>query len=213
VTGLAVLVPVLRRPHRVKPLLESFAAVTPEPFSVCFICDGDDHGEQQAVVAAGGKPVIHGGSYAAKIHYGVSLTSEPLIFAAADDLTPQPGWFEAAMTYIDEGFEIVGVNDLIERRPGREGHATHFLMTRAYAERETIDGGPGPFHQGYGHNFCDDELIATAKRRGVYAYAENSHVRHDHPMAGAPDDETYRKGRAQFARDRRLFLRRQRLWT
>jgi hypothetical protein len=68
---------------------------------------------------------------------------------------------------------VVGVNDLIPRRSARAGHATHFLMTRAYAQRPACSTAPtrtlvrGLRPQLY----VDDELIATARKRGVYAYA------------------------------------------
>ncbi len=105
------------------------------------------------------------------------------------------------------------MNDLIRRRPGREGHATHFLMTRAAATLPTMDGKPGPLSQAYSHSFVDDELIATATKRGMYAYEPRARVRHSHPMAGGEDDDTYRRGRARFRQDHRLFIRRSRLWT
>lgn len=211
--SVAILVPVLARPHRVEPLLASIAAATPEPYRVLFVCDPDDRGERAAVDAAGGEQITVDGGYALKINRAVRGTDDPLVFLAADDLDFQPGWFEAAQAQIAAGAAVVGVNDLIPRRPGREGHATHFLMTREYAELPTLDGERGPLCERYHHSFCDDELIATATHRGAYAYADGSHVRHLHPMAGGADDETYRKGRARFRLDRKLFGRRSALWT
>jgi hypothetical protein len=209
----AVLVPVLNRPHRVTPTLAAFTATAPGA-RVLFLADPDDLPEQRALHDAEADHALITGGYAAKIAAGVRLTTEPLVFLAADDLIPLPGWYDAARALLVGGVEVVGVNDLIPRRPGRERHATHFLMTRSYAERPCIDGTPGPLHHGYDHSFVDDELIATATRRGVYAYAENAHVQHLHPMTGtAADDTTYRKGRARFRADRQLFHRRSRLWT
>lgn len=205
-TDMVVLVPVLRRPQRVAPTLNGFYRTVPD-CRVLFIADPDDSEELEALRAAGAEHIAPGGNYAAKIRVGVEHTRERLIFTAADDLEPQTGWFEAAKA---GGAEVVGVNDLVPRR--RE-HATHFLMTRSYAERPTLDGQPGPFFEGYSHWYCDDELIATARKRGVYAYAEHSHVRHLHPFAGtAEDDDTYRAGRAQARHDRRLFRQRSHLW-
>lgn len=209
-----ILVPVRGRPHRVAPLLRSIAQATPEPYRVVFLADPDDEPQLDALAAAGADTLVPGGNYAEKIHHGVVSTSEPLIFTGADDLEPQEGWLDAAAAELANGAQVVGVNDLIERRSGRQGHATHFLMTREYAELPTIDGRPGPFFTGYGHNFCDDELIATARKRGVYAYAEDCHVRHLHPMnQTAPDDPIYQHGRALFRIDRRRFHRRAHLWT
>lgn len=208
---LAILVPVLDRPQNVAPLLESVQSTTPAA-RVLFICDADDTAERDAITAEGGWMISPGGGYAAKIRAGVEATSEALLFIGADDLRFEHGWLEAAMRPMP-GAQVVGVNDCI-RRPHRPQHATHFLVTRAYAERPCIDGSPGPLSDAYSHSFVDDELIATATKRGVYAYAQRSRVRHLHPMVStAADDETYRRGRAQFRRDRKVFQRRSRLWT
>jgi hypothetical protein len=48
----AILVPVLNRPHRVKPRHESIDTTTPEPYRVVFICDPGDVVERQAVAEA-----------------------------------------------------------------------------------------------------------------------------------------------------------------
>lgn len=153
-----------------------------------------------------------GGSYAAKINAGVEATDEALVFIGADDLRFRARWLENAVTKMP-GAQVVGVNDCIHR-PRRPQHATHFLMTREYAERPCLDGTPGPLALAYRHSFVDDELIATATKRGVYAYAARSRVAHLHPMAKtAPDDATYRRGRAHFRSDARLFTQRSRLWA
>lgn len=218
---LAILVPVLARPHRVRPLLESIAATVPEGTRVVFVCDPDDYPEQRAIHAslhddAYGPLAVQvatcDGGYAKKANAAVRATDEPLVMLAADDLDFQEGWFDAALDKLGGGVEAVGLNDLIDR-PTRPQHATHFLLTRRYAEQPTIDGQPGPLFEGYTGWFCDDELIGTATRRGVYAYAEDAHVEHLHHIAGkAFDDDTYRKGRAHAREDRRLFRQRIDLW-
>lgn len=227
---LAVLVPVLNRPHRVQPLLEAIDATTPG-VRVVFLLDAGDEAEEGALNAAMPDQVIesfrsvgqfgsltvegliHSGTYAEKTRAGVEATVEELILTGADDLEPCPGWFEAAKAHLRNGVQVVGVNDMIER-PHRLEHSTHFLMRRAYAERPTIDGKPGPFFHGYSHSFTDDELIATARARGVYTYAQDARLRHLHPDAGTGVewDETYRKGREHMYVDRKLFRRRSRLW-
>lgn len=207
---LAVLVPVLNRPHRVKPTLDGFQRTAPG-CRVLFIADGGDVEELNALREAGADFIAPGGNYASKIRAGVKATNQSFILTAADDLEPLPGWFDAAKTAMSGGAEVVGVNDLIDRN---RDHATHFLLTRGYAERPTIDDQPGPFCTLYWHWNCDDELIATAKHRGVYAYAPDAQIRHLHPIAQrGEDDATYRKGRARARQDRRLFERRKRLWA
>lgn len=217
---LAILVPVLERPHRVAPLLASIEAATPGA-EVWFLADPQDDAQISAVMRHGTEAVgvLHqldfaGGSYAEKINRAVALTKTPFVFLGADDLNFRSGWFEAAKAALERGVEVVGVNDLLRRRRGRRGHATHFLMTRNYAERPTIDGGRGPLCENYTHNFVDDELIATATARGVYAYAQDAHVEHLHWMnRKAAVDETYQRGKDAFEADRALFGERELLWA
>ncbi len=213
--NLAILVPVLARPHRVAPLLDAIEATTPG-VRVLFLADDYDRPEHEAIGRELSRTGVRveldtsGGNYAAKINSGIGLTDEPYIFTAADDLEPQAGWLEAAMAAMVHGAQVVGVNDLIERS---RNHATHFLIAREYAEQPAIDGSRGPFFEGYHHWYCDDELLATARKRGVYAYAPDAEVLHLHPMSGrAEDDATYAKGRERMRADRRLFTERGQLW-
>lgn len=210
--GVAILVPVLNRPQNVAPLLRTIRTTTPDPYRVLFICDPGDTAEQDAITREGGWMVSPGGSYAAKIRAGIDATNEPLLFIGADDLQFRPSWLEEAQAKMPAA-QVVGVNDGIHR-PRRLSHATHFLITREYAQQPCIDGTSGPLSTAYAHSFVDDELIATATKRGVYAYAKTSRVKHLHPMCRtAADDETYKLGRARFAQDRKTFAQRMRLWT
>jgi glycosyltransferase involved in cell wall biosynthesis len=210
--GVAVLVPVLNRPQNVRPLMEAIAATTTVPYRVLFLCDVGDRAERDAIAVEGGWMLSPSGTYASKINVGVRETDEPFVLLAADDVLPHPGWFEAARAAMARGAQVIGLNDLIER-PTRPQHATHFLLTRAAAELPCIDGSPGPLCERYMHWRTDDELIATATKRGMYAYAADAIVEHvNHPMIGGADDDTYRKGRARARQDGRTFMRRSRLW-
>lgn len=211
--SVAILVPALARPQSVAPFMEAVKAFTPEPYRVLWICDPGDVPEQDAIARAGGWMISPGGGYAQKIRAGVQATDEPLVFTAADDLQFTADWLGAATARMTDTIDVVGVNDGI-RRKRRPEHATHFLMTRAYALRPTADGRPGPFSDVYAHSFTDDEFLATAESRGAYVYAPDALVRHKHWMNGlAPDDSTYRLGRVQFHRDRQTFQMRTHLWT
>lgn len=219
-SDLAFLVPVLNRPQHVRPLLESICATTPDAH-VVFIADPDDVGEIAAIEMWMGSPeatygdltislLFHAGSYAKKINHAVGVTTESYIFLGADDLRPEDGWFDVARSSIDAGAGVVGVNDLL---PRRRDHTTHFLVSRKYAERGGIDSD-GVLCESYRHNFVDDELIATARHRGLYRYENLAKVRHLHPQGqSAPDDATYQKGRRSFHADRALFAARTALWT
>lgn len=208
--SVAILVPVLGRPQCVRPLLDSIAAATPKPCRVLFITDPDDEAEIIAIKRARAQFFTLAGGYAQKINAGIAATSERLVFLAADDLVFHRGWLEKARKKISKRIGVVGTNDLIPRR--RE-HTTHFLVSREYAELGCVDAS-GLLCERYDHSFIDDELIATARSRGAYAYESKAIVEHRHWMNGAAkDDDTYRKGRARFKSDRQIFASRRPLWT
>lgn len=211
-----ILVPALARPHRVKPLLTSVAQTCPSGTRALFILDPDDEAEIAAVDAAAEtfgrlvERILVDGVYPRKINAALQHEDAPLVFLGADDLEFRPGWFEAATAKLAEA-DVVGVNDLLERK---RDHQTHFLVTRDYINRGQIDGAPGLLHEGYPHWFVDDEFIAVARKRGTYAYAPDAHVAHLHPMNGkAPMDATYQRGFTTRKRARRVFLSREHLWA
>ena len=217
-SDVAVLVPMLGRPHRVEPLLESITATTPGA-RVLFLLSTGDVAVHEAVTVAGADHLdIDGpscGDYARKINTGLRHTVEPLLFLGADDLRFHPGWLEAATAKLAPGVGVVGTNDLGSPRVIAGNHATHSLVTRDYAERfGTIDEPGKILHEGYPHEYVDDELVGTAKHRGAWAFAVDSHVEHLHPAWGkAPTDGMYQRQRSRMAAGRPLYEARKHLWT
>lgn len=210
---LSVLIPVLGRPHRVPIVLESVMCATPEA-EVLFVCDPDDTPTKDAVALTGARMISPGGNYAHKINIAVRATDRPLLFLGADDLDFHPGWYEIASARLNAQVHVVGVNDMCSRRVQAGQHATHFLVTREYAMRPTIDGLKGPLCEAYDHSFVDDELVATARYRKTIEFETTAVVQHLHPDNGLAEwDATYEKGRARMRDDRRLFRARSRLWT
>ena len=149
-------------------------------------------------------------TYADRVNFGYSVTDEPFFFLGADDLKFHPGWAEAALKTMEEVDGVVGINDLHNPNP------THFLVSRSYIEEfgsGTMDDSGKVLHP-YTHNYTDLELAATAKRRGRFAYCEESVIEHCHPCAGkAEDDEVYQLGRQSYAEDEALHASRTHLWS
>jgi hypothetical protein len=206
----------LGRPHTVAPLVESIVATTPDPHIIfgCTVGDvevikeveGFDHFE-----VGGPMP----GDYARKINMGYQLTDEPLLFTGACDIRFLPGWFEAATARLDGTVGVVGTNDLGSRRVMAGDHATHSLVTRDYVDRfGTIDEPGVVLHEGYHHEFVDDEFVQTAMHRGMWAFAEDSHVEHLHPNWNkAPSDRMYRMQGRRMRLGKRVYAERKHLWT
>lgn len=217
---ITILVPVLRRPHRAQPLVDSIAAATPEPHTVLFICSPGDRTEIAAARATTADVIVTPvawarGDYPRKINFGYEQTDTPLLFLAADDLHFHPGWLPAATARLTDGIGVVGTNDLANLRTMRGEHSTHSLVTRDYIDRYgTIDQPGAVLHEGYWHEFVDDEFCATAKARHAYAHASDSVVEHLHPMVGkAPLDNLYRQQGRRMRVGRALYQRRCQLWA
>lgn len=179
----------------------------------------DDHTVHAAIDAEGADRVtVPGpgpGDYARKINTGLRSSTEPLLFLGADDLLFHPGWLDAAKAKLAPGVGVVGTNDLGSPRVIAGDHATHSLVTRDYADRfGTIDEPGKILHEGYPHEFVDDELVETAKHRGAWAFAADAHVEHLHPSWGkAAPDRMYGQQRRRMAAGRPIYNERRRLWT
>lgn len=216
-----MLVPVLNRPDRVDPLVASLRETSDA--RLLFLLSPGDEREDRAVRKAAHRYANVAtlrmffrnapGDYARKINTGVRETTEPWLLQAGDDLHFHPGWEEAALQLTDR-FRVIGTNDLCNPRVRSGRHSTHSLVHRSYVdERGTADEDGKMLHEGYRHNFVDDEFIQTARRRREFGFAFDAHVEHLHPMRGAtPLDQTYRLGQSGFADDRIMLARRRHLW-
>lgn len=220
---LVVVVPVLARPRNVEPLVASYDSARTVSSRLLFVCSPDDARQIQACEKAAVGFIVAefaagSGDFARKINLAYSLTVEPFIFQAADDVDFQPGWDAEALSVAETlGVGVVGTNDDGNPAVMRGDHSTHSLIRRAYVDEHggSLDGPGVVFHPGYGHQFCDTELVELAKSRGEWGFAADAVVRHHHPFwdRRVRTDATYRKGLSTGAADRRLYQQRSRRWT
>lgn len=215
-----IIVPALGRPHHVAPLLESIETNTPAPHRTLFVCSPHDFTVHDAVRAVDGELVLttwdpgHG-DYARKINLGYRISTEPLLFLGATDLRFHREWLERAVAYLEPGVGVVGTNDLGNSRVLRGVHSTHTLVTREYVDTYgTIDEPGKVLHEGYWHEYCDDEFVETSWKREAWAFAHDSIVEHLHPAWGKGEmDAMYAQEGRRMRHGRRLFLRRRPLWV
>ncbi len=214
-------IPVLSRPERA-PLVHASAVEnsTVEIEVVWLVSPGDDE-QRLACEALGDRTVVMPwqpgpGDFARKHSFGCSRARYPWYFAGADDLEFLPGWDTAALRAAEDGAKVIGTNDLANPAVMRGDHATHILFDTAYVQSvgATWLDGPGHLYSaGYDHQYVDNEAVLCARERGVWAFAEDSHVKHHHPIfdKSVAMDDTYRKALAKGREDREVFLSRQRL--
>ncbi|MBV9727450.1 MAG: glycosyltransferase family 2 protein [Gammaproteobacteria bacterium] len=211
----ALLVPVLNRPYRVRPLVENIRAATREEHSIWFAAS-DRPTIEEIYRMLGDLPigllVDEGDTYPRRINQLYRLARDDgaaYVFLGADDLLFHDRWLEEAlitMRSLPDQSGVVVVNDL------HNPVGTSALVAVDYIEEfgATADSTPGVvLHEGYRHCFCDNELMQVARLRGRHAWAGSSIVEHLHPAAGkAPMDGTYRRGQASFEQDQLLFMQR-----
>lgn len=219
----AVLIPVLDRPERVNAVIESIEATANiVELRPLFLASPNDDAELAALAAADiwyeTVPWLPGrGDYAKKMNRGVEIAVAArfeFVFYGADDLLFHPGWVEHALaTWQETRACVIGTNDLGNSRVKSGDHATHSLVHLGYLGCGGVDA-PELLHEGYHHNFVDDEFIQVAKHRGLFAMALNSRVEHMHPDWGkGVMDKTYEKGKENFGADKTLYNQRCHLWA
>lgn len=222
---IAILVPVLGRPHRVRPLLEDIEQATPGPHTVVFIASTYDHPTMLAVLDVGGCPNVavrlleddhrQHGEWARKINLGYRTTTEPLMLLCGDDVHFHEHWHDVISAVAEcKAWGVLGTNDLGNPRVMDGTHSTHPVVARWYAdEHGTIDGPGALVVEHYDHNYVDDELIGTARFRRQWAFCGNAHIEHMHPNWGKGQrDAVYDLGRRNFSADQALYRQRRQLW-
>jgi hypothetical protein len=222
VTGddLTVIVPLWRRTKNITRVYVSAWEATPEAQILFMVSEGDGEvldavselvdAEYLITAGPGGEP----GDYARKINAGYRETDREWLFTGADDLLFTPGWYEAARAHAKIDTGVIGTVDRCNGRTALGEHSTHSLVARWYADfGGSMDAERMIYHEGYVHEYCDDELVQTAMMRGAYAHAFDAVVEHRHMLIDPTlDDAVYRHGRRHSRLSRRLYLRRKFLW-
>lgn len=181
------------------------------------------------------------GDYARKLNHAAREVETEWFFQGATDLCFHPGWAEfalaagAAPEYPCAGCNgmrsalcsdcegaaanpvvVVGTNDLCNPVVMRGLHSTHSLIRTAYVRDVGTTFGDGPgiaFHEGYDHQYIDNELKEVTHWRGLWTFALQSKVEHLHPLCGKSErDWVYDKALSRGVADGRLYAMRRRMW-
>ena len=212
--------PVLHRAHNLLPLLASIKANSTLPHDMLFLVSPGDVAYKQALVRAGVPYSVvswqpGAADWAKKMEHGRAETVTPLLLLAADDLRFHSGWDVALHNaYHQYDVGVLGTQDMGNRLVMRGLHSTHPCVVRDYADcHGTIDDPQLMLHQGYDHQYADNELCETAMARGCWKFVPECVLEHLHPAWGkAKGDSTYLKANRRWRQDMQLFQRRRRLW-
>ena len=202
----AILVPSLNRPQNLRATVASIHENTPEAHFILF-CVSDQ--ESKDVLDELEEWYVDDSDcedhrYVTRMNKLVKwLDNAKTIFFGSDDVIHHKGWLSAALRVMDEGPSVVVVNDL------HNANGTQAVVKREYLQRAVFDAPGLAFHPGYGHNFADNEMFATAQAQGEYARALFSFVEHLHPLFGsdnaAPWDATYTNAQRTWDQDQELW--------
>jgi glycosyltransferase involved in cell wall biosynthesis len=219
---LALLIPVLRRPQNVVPLVESVVSTTFVPYEIVFIASPSDQEEIEELEARKQTCLIMdydydvaGGDYARKINHAFNSIQAKWYFLGADDLRFYPYWFDHAMNnHKITGACVIGTNDLGNPLVIQGLHSTHSLVLGEYArECGTIDEPGKILHEGYPHEYVDNEFVETARCREAWSFSEKSVVEHLHPnWKKAKTDDIYEGQSLRMQIGKRLYDKRKRMW-
>lgn len=217
-TTCAVIVPVMNRPGRVAPFLESLAASGADA-TAYFVVDEDDEAEITAIRTVGGNMIVNTGDPAAvnprgfpvKCNVGYRATTEPWLLFVGDDVAFHGGWLQEGLREAGDTFHLVATADLLNHSVMQGRLATHPLMRRSWIDEQGASwDGPGVVcHVGYDHICCDLEWSAVARDQQVFRFARRSIIEHLHWLNHRADkDATYRRGQEYNREDMRLWKER-----
>jgi hypothetical protein len=217
-----ICIPVLSRPQNAQPVVDSIIRSTTVPHTITFVCSPDDHLQQEAAWMTDQTVLIVDwypgpADFARKHTYAFGRLEGDWFFAGADDLEFTPGWDTEALAVAERtSASVIGTNDMANPKVMKGQHSTHSLLRRSYIEDTgaTWHDGPGVvYSDAYDHQRVDDEMVAAAKMRGVWAFASASVVKHHHPVFDKTvrRDETYEKAMAKGKEDTEVFNRRRSL--
>ncbi len=98
-TQIAILIPTLNRPQKLRSLIDNIHATTKTPHSIYFNLEPEDKISIETVKALNERYILNisPNIYVNAINEGYRRTTEPYIFCGADDIEFTEGWDERIM--------------------------------------------------------------------------------------------------------------------
>jgi hypothetical protein len=208
---IAIFIPTLFRPHNIERVVQSIRDTTNFPYEIYLMCPKDDFETISVIENLECKYWTDEGDmrFVKRIQFMYENTDEEWFLTGSDDIVFQPDWLDDALECMNYASVISFEDECNPNLPG-----TNFLIEREYIEKYSgvIDVPNTIFHQGYYHNYCDNELVAVATRRGEFIKSSGV-LRHYHPTVDRANwDGIYMIAQSYMADDAALFASRERLW-
>lgn len=213
----AIIIPTYHRSHMMRKNVDNiYDASGRENVDVVFVVENDDKEsisvghELDALVLINQRTR----GYAGANNTAARVLTHNYFYTANDDFLFHENWLPPMMK-LAGSFGIVSPNDLGNPMVMSGIMGTSFLVSRRYLPMACADSSGDLFHEGYIHNFCDNEMTATAISNNEFVYCPESIVEHLHPSFNkAIEGLEYGKSVdvGLFELDRARFESRRHLW-
>jgi glycosyltransferase involved in cell wall biosynthesis len=215
---LGVLIPTFGRPDKLQQIADNLKETTSGEYELYWCVEPFDKDTIKAAKKTGAKVILNTDEprYSNALQAGYEATDEPIFIGGNDDFLFLKDWDKEPMRLMKENKSIcvLGVHD---GNPNTR-FSTISLVRRSYIEEQSgVIDMPNRVVYPYFHNYVDDELTNTAKKRGVWAYCATPCIHHQHHsftwLGDFPHDKTYAKNDANFAKDTETYYSRVHLWS
>ena len=213
----AVLIPTLGRPHKLKENVDNLFDVTGrDEIDIVFIVEPEDTASIDAAGELDALLIVNKRSknYAGAINTAVNELDHRYFYAAADDFNFHPNWLPPLLEKSKQ-YGVVGSDDLGNPNVKAGNFAVSYLVSRWYLPYACIGYPDCLVYEGYKHNYTDTDVCQTAIHRGQYSFCAESVVEHMHPAWGKSEfDKTYERSLDQTLMniDDAEFMRRSISW-
>lgn len=215
---LGIYIPTFGRPNKLQQVADNIKEATRGDYSLYWCVESFDKESIKAAKKTGAKVIINRGKpcYADALQTVYENTKEQIFFWGNDDFLFLKDWDAEPMKMMNENNEI-GVLGVRDGNPNTRFSTISFIRRSYIEEQSGVIDMPNRVLYPYHHNYVDDELTGTAKKRGVWAYCTTPCIHHQHHsfkwLGDFPHDKTYAKNDANFAKDSETYYSRVHLWS
>lgn len=215
---LGIYIPTYGRPDKLQQVADNLKEATKGDFNLYWCVEKHDPKSIKAAKATGAKVIVNTGKpcYADALQEIYEQTDEEIFFWGNDDFLFLKDWDVEPMRMIKEnkGIGVLGVHD---GNPNTRYSTISFIRRKYIEEQSGVVDMPNRVLYPYHHNYVDDELTNTAKKRDVWAYCSAPCIHHQHHsfkwLGEFPHDDTYAKNDKNFAEDTNTYYSRVHLWS
>jgi hypothetical protein len=213
---LGIYIPTFGRADKLQAVADNLKENTKSDYNLYWCVEEHDTESIDKALATGATIVINTRkpTYSDALQCIYEVTDEEIFLWGNDDFYFLPNWDEQPMEMMKD--ENIGVLGLHDGNPKTRYWSISLVRRKYITEQSGVVDMPNRVLYPYHHNFVDDELTATAIKRGVWSHCEAPCILHQHHsfkwLGDFPHDETYAKNDKHVAIDAETYNNRIHLW-